>query len=146
MRLQDSQANCGPTALHNALAALGIRRTPAECERLCGTTAADGTSQDGLIAAAKTVRGCHPRVFETDDGGMAGEALRGILTSRPAILCVDHDEHYVAAIGLLGDRFLVADGAKSALVLSYSGPALVQRWRSCEYGGPTPPTYWGLIL
>lgn len=137
MRLQDSQANCGPTALHNALAALGIRRSPAECERLCATTATEGTPADNLQAAAKSIRGCHPVVMESTDPTTSIWALFGRLAHRPAILCVDADQHYIAAIGLLGDRFLVADGAHNDLVLPYSSTQLLRRWG---------PAHWALVL
>lgn len=152
MRMQDSQANCGSTALHNALAAMGIKRSPAECERLCGVTATAGVGPEGLLTAAKAIKGCHPEILEVFNPRHALGLLRDCLRSgRPAILCVDEGGHYVAAIGALGDRYQVADGAKNELVVSYTGPVLADRWGEPVLDPITASAqgslaYWGLVL
>lgn len=131
MRMQDSQANCGSIALHNALCALGIRRSPKECEALCKVTAERGVSEADLVAAFSAVRGCKPYEIRTEDAALAMGALRDALhRGRPAILSVDADAHYVAAVGVLGDRVLVADGADNELVRGVADFRLSLRWGS----------------
>ena len=129
MRAQDHQYNCGPNALHNALAALGVRRSARELEVVCGTTAQDGTSQTRLVEAARAIRGTKPWVLESGMPAPAIAMLRDALhRGRPAVLAVDRDEHYIAAIGMLGDRVLVADGANNEVVLSVPDYKLLLRW------------------
>lgn len=54
------------------------------------------------------------------------------------ILLVDANSHWVAAVGRLGDRILVADSADNDLVLSYSAEQLVDRWAG--------PAFFGIVL
>lgn len=138
MRMQSSQANCGPYALHNALWALGIKRSADECEVLCRTNATEGTYTTALMKAINTIRGtkCKEITGKSLLEAMwyLTEALRG---GRPVILCVDDEGHYITAVGLLGDRVLVADSADNELVLSYKLTGLKKRWK---------PAYWGVIV
>lgn len=136
--MQSTSADCGPVALHNALFALGIKRSPEELELLCGTSAVSGTYTIQLIAAIDSIRGCNARVISGQSAlvsiYMLGEGLRG---GRSAILCVEDQEHYIAAIGLLGSRIVVADSAMMELVITYNDKQLSKRWG---------PDYWGVIL
>lgn len=137
--MQDTAANCGPASLANALSAMGVTKSQDECSLLCKTSATDGTPPKRLLAAIKGL-------------GMRGVVIKekrapvGLLMldhwlqrGRASILCVDNDTHWVAAIGLLNDRILVADSADNELVLSYDREALVKRW-----GGDG--TYYGVVL
>jgi ABC-type bacteriocin/lantibiotic exporter with double-glycine peptidase domain len=140
MRLQDSQANCGAASLSNALAALGISHSQAECAELCKTTATEGTPPKRLLSGAKQL-GRQPQVVSEKRGAVAMLYLDAHLRAgRPAVLCVDNDEHWVAAVGLLGERILVADPADNELVLSYSRAGLVARW------GSKAGRYYGIVL
>lgn len=140
MRLQDSQANCGPASLSNALAALGQPRTQDECAELCKTNATDGTPTKRLLAAVKGL-GLRGIVIKEKRAEVALLKLdHWLQRGRPAILCVDNDSHWVAAIGVLNDRILVADSADNELVLSYDRTALVERWEA-DAG-----TCWGVVL
>jgi ABC-type bacteriocin/lantibiotic exporter with double-glycine peptidase domain len=136
MRMQSSEANCGSTALSNALAAIGIKRGLDECEKLCGVTAEQGTSVFKLIDVASTIRR-NPTVINCKDKYAYLVLCDGLRNGRSAILCVDENEHYVAAVGIIGKRVLVADSALNELVVSYSETKLLDRWA---------PDYWGLIL
>lgn len=140
MRLQDAQHNCGPAALSNALAALGLLHSQTECSELCKTNATDGTSPKGLISAARQL-GRQPHALSEKRGVVAMLYLDAHLRAgRPAVLCVDNDEHWVAAIGLLGERILVADPADNELVLSYTRAGLLARW--CSKTG----RHYGVVL
>jgi ABC-type bacteriocin/lantibiotic exporter with double-glycine peptidase domain len=137
--MQDTAANCGPASLSNALQAIGITRTQAECEQLCRTSGTEGTNARGLQAAIKAV-GRVPEILNERRADVAlcflREDLRG---GRAAVLCVDKSEHWVAAIGVVGDRILIADPADNELVFSLSGDQLKTRWASGN-------RYYGVIV
>jgi hypothetical protein len=137
VRLQDSQANCGAFALYNGLRALGIERSTEECERLCGTTATDGTPTKGLVRAASTIEDCRPVVIRERKRDIALLRLHfAVARGRPVVLswCTrDPGDHWVTVVGLLGDRYLVADGADNELVLSLSVDALADKWYDGRY-------------
>lgn len=137
--MQDSQANCGPFALKNALTAIGIDRSAEELEKACGTTATNGTPTKGIIRAASKIEGCIPvllREKRTDIALMRlAEALR---RGRPVVIswCTDTPgDHWVAAVGVLGDRYLIADSGDTELVRSFAVDELEMRWRDKSYEG-----------
>jgi len=128
VRLQSTSANCGPASLSNALAAVGVVRTEAECEALCATTGTDGTSARGLLKAVRAV-GREPIVIDERRALVAYLRLEAALrVGRAVVLCVDAMSHWVAAVGLLGARVLVADPADNELVTSVTPDALEARW------------------
>jgi ABC-type bacteriocin/lantibiotic exporter with double-glycine peptidase domain len=136
VRMQDSQANCGPFALKNALEALGIQRSAVELEKACGTTATKGTPLRGIYRAAVKIEGCDPVVLRERRMDVAMLKLdHSVRKGRPAVLIVDQGNHWVAVVGTLGDRYLVADSGDSELVLSYGVGQLEGRWRDSSYEG-----------
>lgn len=126
--MQDTAANCGPASLSNALQALGVIRTQAECETLCKTSGTDGTTIRGLQGAIKSL-GRTPRPINERRFDVAWCFLRGWLqVGNSAVLCVDNSEHWIAAIGVIGERMLIADPADNELVTSLAPDALKARW------------------
>jgi hypothetical protein len=114
--------------MSNALAAMGIARSQDECAALCKTTGTEGTPPKRLLAAIRVV-GREPIRIQEKRAEVAILFLSHWLTQgRSAILCVDNDTHWVAAIGLLGDRTLVADPADNELVITLSRQQLADRW------------------
>lgn len=139
MRMQDTAANCGPASVSNALQALGIVRSQQECETLCKTSGTDGTSARNIIKAVQSL-GCKGVVVKEKRAAVATLMLRHWLAQgRPSILCVDEASHWVAVIGALGDRILVADPADNELVVSVDSAELVDWWTAA--GG-----FYGVIL
>lgn len=127
--MQSSAANCGPFALGNGLMALGIKRTAEELEVACGTTATLGTSTAKLIRAITRIEGCEPVKIVERRSDVAMLKLRGALQDgRPVILLWEQGAHWVAAVGMLGRRFLVADAADNELVLSFDADELAAQW------------------
>jgi ABC-type bacteriocin/lantibiotic exporter with double-glycine peptidase domain len=141
MKFQDTKADCGPTALYNALHALGLRRTPQELAVLCRTTAQDGTSSAKLLAAVRKLELSAWRIRETRDQAALGLMLYALENGRPLVCVVDRGEHWVAVVGRLGNRVLVADSADNALILSYGLEEWLARW-NC--GGRAP--YEAVVL
>lgn len=131
MRLQDSQANCGSVAVKNALCALGIDRSTEECEILCGTTATQGTPPRKMIKGLESIHELDVQVINEHRQEIAILLLREALRDgRPVILLVDNAEHWISAIGLLGERLIIADGADYELVTSNNAEGLQERWRN----------------
>lgn len=145
MRYQSNRASCGPAALHNALAALGITRSEDELVQLCKQTP-DGTSSRNIAKAIQSISTTEqPLRGQTFGFKGANEALVSIwyyvsYLGRPCILAVDGWEHWVTIIGHLGTRFGVADSANNALVLYYSPDELTTRWEGPNGG------YYGIIV
>ena len=146
MKFQSHKSSCGPAALHNALAALGINRSEDELGVLCKTTSEGGTSVRGLLGAIRSV--------STTDLPLLGQALRwrkeddaqiGLWyyiaeRGRPIILCVDSFEHWVTCAGHLGTRFGVIDSSDNRMVIFYTLKELVVRWAGPKGG------YHGIVV
>lgn len=143
MRLQDSQANCGPYALKNGLAAMGIERSAEELEKACKTSATNGTSTNNIVKAAKAIEGCHPVKVTESRADVALLKLSYAVTSGRAVVISwcsqDPGDHWVAAVGKLGDRYLIADAGDSELVTGVDAGELLKKWRDGKY-------YEGVIL
>ena len=145
MRYQSNRASCGPASLHNALAALGIKRSEDELIALSGQTP-NGTSSRGIIKAIKSVSTPEAELFGTavrwrniQEGSVGLWYLVGE-RGRPVILCVDDFEHWVSCVGYLGGRFMIVDSAHNGLLLYYDKEQLNQRWEGPRGG------YHGIIV
>lgn len=153
MLAQSSAASCGPCAVSNALKALGLNVDEAEVlrwmDRVRGAAdpGAEGTGSDLMARAlAESRYRIRVRKLNTPDTAYALLALRGaILDGAVAVLYVDADPddgdetgHWVAAVGISGRRFLVADGADRELVLSYDDDQLTARWET--------PGHYALVI
>lgn len=146
MRFQSTAASCGPAALRNALAALGVARTEDELATLCGTDA-EGTPPRGLLKALREM-GYDPVPIHEARGQVAWLLLlQALAAGHPAIACVDQDEHWVVAFATLGarsdegPRVLVADSGSAELVHSYTAKGWLERW-----GGPTRRPFYAITL
>jgi ABC-type bacteriocin/lantibiotic exporter with double-glycine peptidase domain len=129
MREQTSRASCGPFALLNALKAIGIERTPEELETLCKTSMTDGTDTPNMVKGAAKIDGCTPIRIKERRRDVALLRLRFALTSgRPVVLSWCEGSHWVAAIGVLGERYLICDSDDLELVLSYQVEEVAKLW------------------
>ncbi len=152
MRMQSSQADCGPFSLMNALKALGHHRSSLELSTMAKTTAQDGTPPANLLKACKLLaESCqlNPERLRTRSS-LEAEAvlLNKLRLGRPVILLVDNDEHWVAAIGLLGATVvLVADSADAELVCAADIADVMTRWGCVNTTTKgTHTTYEGIVL
>lgn len=143
MKMQSSVASCGPTAMVNALSALGMEYSIETCEKLCRTSATTGTSTSKLMAALKTIPSLKPvRLYERRPASALFHLNGSIALGRPVIVCTDSSEHWTTVVGQLGVglanmRYLLADSADLDLVLSYDTKQLLERWG---------PPYLGVVL
>lgn len=142
MRFQSNRSSCGPAALHNALAALGIARSEDELIKLCKQKPS-GTSLQGLLGAMKSIPGVlgEPTKWRNEKDAVVGVWYYISERGRPLILCVDNWDHWVACTGHLGTRFAVVDSADNALVTYYTGPELCNRWAHKDRSG-----YYGIVV
>ena len=146
MRLQESKANCGPTALANALEAMGHVRSVGELATACKTTATSGTSPAGLVKAVVALKeSCdlndHIGIRAVRPELAIAQLHKALCAGRAAVLLVDADEHYVAAVGLLGEIYMLVDSADEALLVACTEEELGAWW---EGKGRYP--YWGVVL
>lgn len=146
-RFQSYRADCCPSALGNALEALGIRRSHEELLTLCGTTA-NGTTPTQLKRAVKSLTdSCSllPVEMKENVPDVALLKLAALLDDgRPVVLLVDNWEHYVAAVGRLGRHVVVvADSADLRQTIHYPMAEFGRRWGHTEVkrGG-----FWGLAI
>jgi predicted double-glycine peptidase len=141
--LQSTLYSCGPCAVLNALTALG-RAEPELTEqvmiRLAGCTPTFGSNATGLKRALSALRFKSRALSYAQPTRALGGLRRALKAGHPVIMLVDGDDHWVACVGALGDRFLLADSGGSGVVDSLSTEQLTRRWR----GGGTRPTYYGI--
>jgi hypothetical protein len=145
MRFQSRRSSCGPASLANALSCLGIRRSEDELLGITGTTP-EGTSAGNLRRAigivGRTEDGLCNIVLRTTSGDSALVNLYYwvVARGRPVIMCVDNYDHWAVCGGYLRPRYSVIDSANNDLVLYYSEPQLLERWRG-EDG-----KYYGIVV
>jgi ABC-type bacteriocin/lantibiotic exporter with double-glycine peptidase domain len=130
MHLQSGLSNCGAAALANALMSIGwAGLTTESVGELAGTTT-DGTGAAGLKRAAKKLGASVDRIA-TRETQFAADALLGALSDgRSAVLLVDRGEHWIAAIGRLGQRIILVDSAAVVrpLISTSTRDALLESW------------------
>lgn len=95
----------------------------------------DGTDEAHLIRAVREMG-----LKATPHGGSGGPAAWAFVRSnvsegRPCLLCIDQWRHWVAVVGSLGGRVILADSARSIRNQAENGvhvlsrPGLIRRWR-----------------
>lgn len=135
MRLQDLPWSCGPAALVNAARALGKKISERKIRGRAGTTQAEGTDEFGLIAAARELGFSAVQNYSVDGQAAWAFVRANILDGRPCLLCIDLWDHWVTAIGLIGDRVIVVDPSNATTNRREQGvhcltrKNLLKRWR-----------------
>lgn len=155
MRMQSTEAACGPAAVANALKALGVKDVEEadvskwlEKVRKKNDPKIEGTAPNLIIraiaeAAPKRLR-LQVRGFSISDPAVAHSFVRGLLLSGAAIiLLVDSCEHWVVATGICGGRVLVVDAAEVELVVALNPEELLGRW---EQHDEEPGKFEGIII
>src|SRR5665213_283880 len=113
MRIQRSPFLCGPIAVLNAARALGVRLREREVRAHSGTTKKEGTNQFGVLSALDKLGFEFLEMNGTKQG--AFHHLRDrIAEGWVGVLCVEEGNHWVAAIGVVGDRIVTFDSWNSA--------------------------------
>ena len=124
---QPNRWQCGPFALKHALLAVGRFAHEDDLARLAGSSETSGTDEKGLTRAARA-HGCDLGLVRYHDPAAARQALSETLSAgMPALLCLDQWEHWVAAVSVQGDRFVVFDSHFQQPLRIESWPALSDR-------------------
>ena len=128
MKFQSRKFSCGPTALSNALEVHDIFKSEDWLSEVCKTTT-EGTGASGLRAGILAVA-CTPVDIKLRDASEARKRLEECLTlGYPVILCVDDWTHWVALVGHINSKAIVADSASVHLIEYYKWPELMKRWK-----------------
>jgi ABC-type bacteriocin/lantibiotic exporter with double-glycine peptidase domain len=152
MRGQSHRNFCGPACAANILRAFGTDRNATEdtvakkirqvAIRNNDEDPSNGTTESQLRRAFEAYK--HPtEQWQLHTPHAAVMALRGaLLGGLLGVLCVDNNTHWVAAIGVAGTRFVIADPADPEIVLIVTGEELAQRWQLTA----DPPAFYALIV
>lgn len=135
MRFQMREWSCGPSALVNAIRAVGRRVAEGRIRKLAGTTQKLGTDETGLITATREL-GYTAVSHSSADQTAAWAFIRAnVLDGRPCLVCIDSWGHWVTVIGIVGDHVLLIDPARTKKniaengVHSLSRRDIFKRWR-----------------
>jgi len=143
VRYQTTQATCAAAAVLNALSAL--EHVVSEDQVVAASGIKDTTKGMGEreIKRALTSLGYDHGEIYTASESHGWLFLRDALVfyGRPVIMAVDRDKHWVAAVGTLGERVALADGAHNDMMVYRPRASLMPRWHS---GGRTG--YYGIVI
>ncbi len=149
-------SHCGPCSLSACLFILGTTATQRQLARAAGRPMrvfAHGIDEEGLRRAAETygVESEFLLVEERRRGREFATRLRRHLAlGNPAIMLVDHFEHWVAVIGYLRNRrrFIIVDPKDEASVSRlWSEQTLIRRsWNADAAPGSAEPDQFFAIL
>jgi len=142
MRAQQRNYTCGLAAVANALECLGIKRTQQQIGKLCYSDPMNGTSEIE-IQRALLACGAHVDEWEHKQAPRSWDWLfTRLFAGQPVILCVDDFQHWVTAVGLLGQSVIVFDPALGAGLRIYQKKGLLTRWRLGSGG----PSFYGFAV
>lgn len=144
MRYQLRSYSCGPASVVNALLAVG-KRAGERSARAASGCDESGTDHNGVIAALRQF-GLTVHEFNDNSRSRAWTWLHGSLSQgRPVILATDKWQHWVTAVGTLGDRVVIVDATNSVWNVRENGThlmprlSLLKRWRGAGEG-----SYYGI--
>lgn len=144
MRYQRNPYSCGAAAVVNALRCHGRRVSEIRVQALAGTTAADGTGEQGIVAALREL-GCGAASFETQSVTEAMTWLEGSMEEGvPVIVCTQQLQHWVTVIGMVGTRFVVVDPSNSKRNRAENGVHVVPRFVLRRSWQARDGTYFGI--
>lgn len=147
MELQEKSYSCGPAALRAVLYVYGKKATEKMIRRWARTTP-EGTDEEGLKNAIAHYKFRHVEHNYSGAREATDWLKKSLRKGVPAVLCVDKESHWVAAVGMLGKKIIVFDPEPSwtGYRPKYSGlklylpTDLAHRWVSAE------GTYYSLAV
>ncbi len=144
MIFQDAKNDCGATAVVNALAALGIH-VKADNVRVDAGTTRLGATEHGLFQAIERAGA----VFEGIDLPLkyAYPMLHRHLTrGGSGVILVEGGEHWVAAIGVLGDRIIFFDSENIKANRKVNGLHVVSRENLRRFWPPYDKKRYAILI
>jgi len=109
MKYQQLPYSCGPASIVNALRCLGVRKAEKTIRKTSNTNPKNGTSEEDMI---KVLTDLGFRISKHEQGKFdkAWKWLHSRLKDgNPVIISVRNWQHYVAAIGIIGEKIIIAD-------------------------------------
>lgn len=146
MRRQVADHDCGPTAVANALEALGRRVGLAGLRALTGCDPEGSDDED--VRRALLAYGCGVDEFASDDALAARAWLaQSLAVGSPTLLCVDRWGHWITALGALGDATVIYDpGRETGGATALRWKALRRRWEAARRVRRRAPRYYGVAV
>lgn len=109
MKFQQLPYSCGPASIINALRCFGIRKAEKTIRKTSNTNTKNGTSEEDMIRVL-TDLGFHVKKHEQGRYPKAWKWLYNRLKDgSPVIISVRNWSHYATAIGVIGDKIIIAD-------------------------------------
>ena len=109
MKFQQLPYSCGPASIINALRCFGIRKAEKTIRKTSNTNTKNGTSEEDMIRVLTNL-GFRVNKHEQGQYAKAWKWLHNKLKDgNPVIISVRNWSHYVAAIGIIGDKIIIAD-------------------------------------
>lgn len=134
VRYQGESWSCGPASVVNACRSFGIKLDERRIRSLAGTSIR-GTDDFEMIAAIRAL-GLTASPSHTRDAKSAWAFLRSnLISGRPVILCINQWDHWVSAVGLIGNSIVLVDPARTVRNKAENGVSvlgrnkLLKRWR-----------------
>src|SRR5690606_16743222 len=121
--------------------------------RSFSNTTKDGTNEQGIIEAIRCL-GFSAVEFSTNRNNEAwGGLVEQMYVGRPVLFCVGNFEHWVAAIGVCGNRINVFDPSNFKKNIhengthSWSRRYLMRKWYNTRVSlGPEEPRLYGISV
>ena len=143
MKIQSDSFSCGIFAVLNAARALNISLSRRDVSKHSNTTQ-KGTNQKGILSALKN--NCMSgKVINTSATDAVEQMNMALAESKPVILCVDNENHWITIIGRLGRKYIVFDSEKTKQNRAEHGVHLVER-KSLMKRWINKGKYYGIIV
>lgn len=139
MLFQTDEYSCAVAAIQNVFRALGKRVPEHHVRAHSATTPEKGTNEHGIRNALERLGMPGDELVQETKGRAWKDLTKSILGGSPVILLVEHGQHWVAAIGMLGsDRVVVFDSTRTKKnklengLHVYNRRQLFKRWTHFE--------------
>jgi ABC-type bacteriocin/lantibiotic exporter with double-glycine peptidase domain len=126
VRYQEKPWSCGPAALRSAGIVLGEKISERTIRAKAGTNE-DGTDEQELIQAARELGWTATPHHSADTAAAWAFVRANVLDGRPCLLCIDQWTHWVCVIGIVGDKVIYFDPAKTKKNVSENGVTIASR-------------------
>jgi ABC-type bacteriocin/lantibiotic exporter with double-glycine peptidase domain len=145
---QELDFSCGASTVCVLLQVLGIDINEPTA-RLLSKTTKEGADEADLMRVIKHYGFRTKEISCSQDHQAWSDLTSGIISGRPAAICVDDWGHWVAVIGVVGDAVVVFDPAAGGHkrlsnegLSFYKRRELLERWRYAE----SDPYYYGILV
>ena len=137
MKFQRDSYSCAVFAIKNALEALGLNYTEKKIRTHTGTSK-QGTTEHGIKQAIECLGHNWEELSSDDFKNILKDLVLALSEGKSAILCTQHGDHWVAAIGLCGQRVIVFDSQRTVVnkanngIHSFDQKQLRRIWTPCN--------------